>query len=198
MTDPDRWAEQSSTALIVVDLQRGFDDPAFGHRNNPAAEGNVARLIEVWRERRQPIVFVQHDSRGEASPLNPAHPGHELKPEVTGSPDLLVHKSVHSAFHGQPDLDGWLRSRGVKGIVVTGVQTNYCCETTARVGSDLGYDTTFVLDATYTFDLEAPDGQTVAADDLARVTATNLDPEFGRVVTTLQLEREMRKGDRSD
>lgn len=177
------------TALVVIDLQHGFDDPAFGMRNNPAAEANVARLIELWRSRGDPIIFVQHDSQEDGSPLRPNQRGHDFKPEVTGEPDLHVHKTVHSAFHGQPNLDEWLRWRGATGIAICGVQTNYCCETTARVGSDLGYDTTFVLDATYTFDLTGPDGSTVMADELARVTAANLDPEFGRVVSTEEVLR---------
>lgn len=174
-------AGMSATALVVIDLQRGFDDPVWGNRNNPGAEANVARLIDAWRTRGQPIVWVQHDSRNEHSPLWPAAPGHDFKPELTGSPDLHVHKSVHSAFHGRPDLDTWLRARGVSGIAICGVQTNFCCETTARVGSDLRYDMTFVIDATYTFDKLAAGGAVIPADELARITAANLDPEFGRV-----------------
>ena len=188
----------AATALVVIDLQRGFDDPEWGRRSNPAAEENAARLIDIWRGRSQPIVFVQHDSRMKGSPLSPDHPGHQFKPQVTGQPDLLVHKSVHSAFHGKPDLHLWLRSRGVDAIVICGVQTNFCCETTARVGSDLGYKTTFVLDATYTFDQRAGDGSTIVAEDLMRVTAANLDPEFGRVLTTLEIEHEMRHYDFED
>jgi nicotinamidase-related amidase len=181
----------SSSALVVVDLQRGFDDPAWGNRNNPEAEANVARLIDVWRTRAQPIVWVQHDSRNENSPLWPDASGHDFKPELTGAPDLRVHKSVHSAFHGRPDLDGWLRARGVSGIAVCGIQTNFCCETTARIGSDLGYDMSFVIDATYTFDKPGANGAGIRADELTRITAANLDPEFGRVVTTLELVHEM-------
>jgi nicotinamidase-related amidase len=59
-----------------------------------------------------------------------------------------------------------------------------CCETTARVGANMDFDMTFVLDATHTFDLPAHGGGTISADELARVTASNLDPEFGRVVDT--------------
>ena len=71
--------------------------------------------------------------------------------------------------------------------MVCGITTNHCCETTARVGGNLGYDVLFVLDATHTFDRMAPDGSTVTADDLARVTATNLHGEFATVVGTADL-----------
>ena len=67
------------------------------------------------------------------------------------------------------------------------VQTNYCCEATARMAADLGYDTLFVLDATYTFDLSAHGGGVISAEDLARVTASNLQDEFADVVMTADL-----------
>jgi nicotinamidase-related amidase len=62
-----------------------------------------------------------------------------------------------------------------------------CCETTARVAANLGFEVDFVLDATYTFALSSHDGGTISADELARVTAANLDPEFGRVTSTRQV-----------
>jgi nicotinamidase-related amidase len=64
-----------------------------------------------------------------------------------------------------------------------GIQTNFCCETTARIGSDVGYDVWFVLDATHTFDIAAPDGEVVPAE-IARMTGINLQDEFAEVVTT--------------
>jgi nicotinamidase-related amidase len=171
-----------STALIVVDVQVGFDDPVWGRRNNPACEANVAALIDAWRARGEPIVFVRHDSATRGSPLAPGAAGNAFKDCVRGAPDLLVPKSVHSAFHGATDLDEWLRRHHIDGIAVCGIQTNMCCETTARVGSDLGYQMTFVLDATHTFDLPS-----LAADDLARATAATLAADFGRVAMTEEL-----------
>ncbi|MGI9648443.1 MAG: cysteine hydrolase family protein [Acidimicrobiia bacterium] len=177
----------STTALLVVDVQAGFDDPVWGTRNNPACEGNVAALIASWREAGRPVVFVRHDSVSERSPLRPGRPGNALKPEVIGEPDLLVTKHVNSAFYGDPDLHEWLTGRGITGVAITGIQTNMCCETTARMAGNLGYETLFVLDATYTFDLPAHGGGTVTADELARVTATNLQDEFADVVMTADL-----------
>lgn len=176
-----------SIALLVVDLQVGFDDPIWGPRNNPACEDNIANLIRKWREEEAPIVFVRHDSVLPSSPLRPGQPGNDLRPEVTGVPDLIVTKSVNSAFLGEPNLDAWLRGRGIPGVAVVGVQTNYCCETTARMAGNLGYDTLFVLDATHTFDLPAYGGGTISADELARVTASNLNGEFAEVVNTADL-----------
>ena len=171
-------------ALVVVDVQQGFDDSGWGARNNRACEGNISALIEAWRERGQPIVYVRHDSVEADSPFTPGQPGNDFRDIVDGEPDLLVVKSVNSAFHGTPDLAAWLRAEGVERIAVCGIQTNMCCETTARVAANLDFHMTFVLDATYTFDLPAHDGGTISANELARVTASNLDPEFGRVVST--------------
>jgi len=172
------------SALVVVDVQRGFDEPGWGPRNNPASEGNMATLIEAWRERGQPIVYVRHDSSEEGSPFTPGQPGNDFQDFLAGEPDLLVVKSVNSAFHGEPDLAEWLRGEGIEQIVICGIQTNMCCETTARVAANLDFDMTFVLDATHTYDLSDRNGGTITADELARVTASNLDPEFGRVVDT--------------
>jgi nicotinamidase-related amidase len=172
------------TALVVVDFQKAFDDTtSWGPRNNPDCEGNGAALIEAWREHGQPVVFVRHDSEEELSPLRAGEPGNAFKDVLDGDPELLVAKSVNSAFHGDPDLERWLREGGVEGILVCGIQTNMCCETTARVGANLGFDMRFAIDATHTFDLPDRDGGTISADELTRVTAANLDPEFGRVLT---------------
>jgi nicotinamidase-related amidase len=169
---------------VVVDMQRAFDDSAFwGPRNNPDCERNVGALIEAWRAAGQPVVFVRHDSL-EESPLRAGEPGNDFKEVLEGQPELLVTKHVNSAFHGEPDLAEWLRGNGIEAFSVCGIQTNMCCETTARVGANLGFDMSFVLDATHTFDLADRDGARITADELGRVTAANLDPEFGTVVST--------------
>jgi nicotinamidase-related amidase len=171
-------------ALVVVDVQRGFADPAWGTRNNPACEDNVARLIDAYRRRGEPLVFVRHDSQEPGSPLTPGTPGNAFQDVVTGAPDLLVTKHVNSSFLGDPPLDAWLREHHIDGIAICGIQTNMCCETTARHGGNLGYAVRFVLDATHTFDLTGPDGDVIPADVLAKVTAANLDGEFATVVST--------------
>src|SRR3712207_6636853 len=142
----------SRPALIVVDVQRGFDDPSWGRRDNPACDENIAALIEDFRAREDPIVFVRHDSDEPDSPLRPGQPGNDFKDVITGKPDLLVSKTVNSCFHGEPSLQAWLDGEGCRTIYICGITTNHCCETTARVGGSLGYDVRFVLDATHAFD----------------------------------------------
>jgi nicotinamidase-related amidase len=166
------------SVLIVIDVQQGFEDPVFGKRDNPDAEANVARLIDAWTASARPIVRVRHaDDDG---PLHPDHPGHAYKPFVAAiEPDLEIVKTVHSAFLGTPDLHAWLAARGAGQVVICGIQTNRCCETTARFAGNLGYDMLFALDATHTFD----EGD-VTAGEFSRITAANLHDHFGRVATT--------------
>jgi len=172
-------------ALIVVDVQRGFDDAGYwGRRDNPACEANVERLIAAARARGDAVVFVRHDSDEPDSPLRHGQEGNAFKDCVTGEPDLLVTKQVNSAFYGSPDLHEWLGGQSIGEIVICGITTNHCCETTARMAGNLGYDVRFVIDATHTFDMAGPDGQTVTADDLTRATAASLHGEFADVVRT--------------
>ena len=173
-------------ALVVVDVQRGFDDPWWGATTNPACQANIDRLLGAWTEHGLPVVVVRHDSVNPASPLHPDVAGNALVDSVAAvRPDLFVTKSVNSAFYGEPDLEQWLRGAGVEAIVLCGIQTNMCVETTARMGGNLGFDVTVALDATRTFDLTAPDGTVVPAATLMQVTATNLHGGgFARVVST--------------
>src|SRR3954451_2743073 len=107
-----------TTALIVVDVQNGFNEPGWGPRNNPDAEQNVALLAQAWQEARYPIVLVRHDSVLPTSPLRPGQPGNDLQPILDGiRPALLFGKSVNSAFHGEADLHAWLQRRGISRIV---------------------------------------------------------------------------------
>jgi len=172
-------------ALIVIDVQRGLDDADFwGPRDNPKCEANIYRLIEEWRAAELPIIFVRHDSQNPDSPLAPGQSGNEFKTAVTGAPDLLVTKNVNSAFYGTPNLESWLRGREINDVAICGITTNHCCETTARMAGNLGFDTWFILDATHAFDRKDANGNTVPAAELSRITATNLDGEFAKVIST--------------
>ncbi|MFE0705322.1 cysteine hydrolase family protein [Streptomyces sp. NPDC058872] len=180
-----------NAALVVVDVQKGFESEFWGRRNNPGAEQNVAALIDAWQATGRPVVFVRHDSVHEGSPLEPGTGGNAFKDFVEerrgggSGPELLVTKSVNSAFYGEPDLDVWLKAAGIGQVVVVGIQTNMCNETTARMAGNLGYDVLFPLDAMHTFDLSGPFGWVQTAEELTRATAVSLHGGgFARVVTT--------------
>jgi len=187
----------ADAALVVVDVQQGFDDPSWGRRDNPACEANIAALVTRFREAGRPVVFVRHDSEEEGSTLAPGTPGNAFKDVLEGEPDLLVTKTVNSSFHGTPSLQAWLDDHAIRTVYLCGITTNHCCETTARVGGNLGYDVRFVLDATHTFDRPDPTGRIVTAEDLSRVTATNLHGEFATVIDTAAATAELAEASRS-
>ncbi|GAA2782570.1 cysteine hydrolase family protein [Kitasatospora sp. CM 4170] len=175
----------SDAVLIVIDVQKGFEDHAFwGERDNPEAEQRIGELIDVWEATGRPIVTVQHASAG--GPLVPGTPGYELKDFVAAArSDLHITKQVNSAFYGTPDLHDWLQQRGARQVVITGIITNVCNETTARMAGNLGYDAIFPADAMHAFDMTGPDGVTVPAAELARATSTVLHAmRFAKVVDT--------------
>lgn len=175
----------TTSALIVIDMQRGFDDPYWGRRNNPGCEANVAALLAAWANRGEPIVLVRHDEPTPGHPLATGSPGNRFKPELDGvAADLVFGKRVHSAFHGEVDLRAWLTGRGIRDLVICGIQTEKCVETTSRVGGNLGFRVRVPIDATTTFDKPALDGGTITADELARVTSANLHRQFATVTTT--------------
>lgn len=195
---PARWTAGMTAigraALVVVDVQKGFDDPSWGPTtNHPGCEANIERLLAAWSEHDLPVVVVRHDSAEPGSPLRAGEPGNALVgPVAEARADLLVTKTVNSAFYGTPDLEGWLREAGIEQVVVCGIQTNMCVETTARMGGNLGFDVVLPLDATRTFDLTGPDGTVVPAATLMQVTATNLDGGgFARVTSTDRVVAEL-------
>lgn len=171
-------------ALIVIDVQKGFTEYDIkGERNNPDCEDNIVKLLTAWREHGHPVVYVKHNSKSETSVLRPNQPGSDFKDIITGEPDLLVTKSVNSAFYGIPDLYNWLQQNHIDSVAICGIQTNMCCETTARMAGNLGLDTWFVLDATHTFAKEF-DGKKISAETLAQTTAVNLSGEFAEILST--------------
>ena len=176
--------------LIVVDVQQGFRELSYwGQNGNPDALANIEALIEHWRSKKLPVVVVKHNSTNPGSPLSPAGDGNKLEPFVEGTREVLIQKSVNSAFYGTPDLHLWLTKRNFRNVVICGITTNFCCETTARMASNLGYKTSFVIDATDAFDLVAGE-RTISAAAVIETTAANLAAEFAEVIdTATALER---------
>lgn len=175
------------TALIVIDVQDGLDDPVWGRRNNPDAESNMARLLADWRAKGRPIFHVQHMSQRSTSPLRPNQPGNAIKRIVAPQGDEpVIQKTVNSAFIGT-DLTERLWEAGIQSVVIVGLTTNHCVETSARMAGNLGFTTFVVDDATATFDRTGYDGVQYPAETVHAVSLASLHGEFATVVKTDQL-----------
>jgi nicotinamidase-related amidase len=175
----------SRTALIVVDVQRAFDqwEAAGKRRNNPDAVARIAELLAAFRERHAPIFHIRHEGTRPQSSFLPDGPGYPVKDEareLTGEPVIV--KRVNSAFIGT-DLESRLRAAGIKTLVICGATTNHCVETTTRMAGNLGFDAHLVRDATWTFDRIGPDGDSHSAEAIHAMTLSNLNGEFARIVT---------------
>jgi len=170
------------TALLVVDMQAGFDHPAWGVRNNPTAEGRVAALLGVWRRRGAGVIHVHHNSPAADGHFRLGSAGAAVKPQAEprdGEP--VYRKTVNSAFIGTT-LEADLRAKGVRGLVVCGLTTNHCVSTTARMAGNLGFETWVVSDATAAFARRGLDGRMRSAEAVHQAALSDLQGEFARIV----------------
>jgi nicotinamidase-related amidase len=178
-----------NTALLLIDLQKGFDDEEYwgGNRNNKNAEANCKLLLNKWRELELPIYHIRHSSTNHESPLHKSKSGFGF---IDGfepkNNELEIIKSVNSAFIGT-DLDELLKSNGISSLVIAGLTTNHCISTTVRMAGNLGYDTKLVSDATATFDRIGVNGEKFDSELLHQTTLANLKDEFAEVLTTSKL-----------
>ncbi len=154
---PDR------SALLVLDMQSYFLDPA-SHAYVPSAVailGGIRQLIEEYTYQHQPIFFSQHINTAENAGMMSAwwkdlitqdHPHHRLIPEIDPSLGTIIKKSQYDAFHQTP-LEEILHTSGVTQVVICGVMTHLCCETTARSAFMRGFEVFFLVDGTATYNL---------------------------------------------
>lgn len=148
-----------STALIVVDVQSGLDDPQYEPRNNPEAEKRIAELLAVCRRAQVPAIFSRYNSRRANSPLRRGEPGNAIKREVAPLPEeFVVEKSGNSVFKGE-GLIVHLKSMGISELVFVGIATDACVSASVREARDLGYVVRIVEDACATFDRRTTGGK---------------------------------------
>ena len=175
---------RKDTALVLIDLQKGFDDDRWGARNNPQAEAQIALLLAKWRAARLPVIHVQHDSTTSNGSFRPGTPGNEPKMEAAPMPSEPVYrKTVNSAFIGT-SLERDLRDWGISTLILAGFTTNHCVSTTARMASNLGFKTLVVQDATATFERIGLDGKMRHAAEVHASALSDLNEEFATIVDT--------------
>jgi len=167
-------------ALVLIDLQLAIDDPSWGQRNNPLAESNARKLLDLWREKRWPLFHVRHDSTTPGSTYAPGQPLHAFKPEPAPLPgETVLGKTTCNAF---ASTDLLFRLNGAE-TYFCGVVTNNSVESTVRAAGDLGVKAFLVEDACFT----VAKGRW-SADEVHAMSLANLDGEYCTVVTTASVE----------
>ncbi|SHN43452.1 cysteine hydrolase family protein [Cryptosporangium aurantiacum] len=156
-----------TNALIVIDVQESFrQDPLWAAVSDPEVAAKVARLVDAARGRGELVVWVLHAEPGSNTPFDPDSGYVRFQEPLVPAPgEPQLTKTSRNAFT-TTNLQQLLTTRGIRHLTITGIQTEQCCETTARLAADLGYDVTFVTDATATFPIphrSAPEDRDVAA-----------------------------------
>lgn len=181
--------EQS--ALLVVDVQDSFKvGSRWQRRSNPSFESNLDRLIGAYREAGLPVIFILHNDPDPG--FRPGDPEVRLMDFLRREEgDPLLQKNTRNSFTST-NLQEILDAKGVRRVVVTGISTEQCCETTTRVAADLGYDVDFVTEATMTFPISHPaTGEELSTDEIIRRTEFVLRGRFARIARVGELEAEL-------
>ncbi len=178
-------------ALIVVDVQESFRRRSyFRDEELPRFLRNLQSLINRCQARDIAIVQVFHQELSDdaANPFAAASGCVRAMPELSLRPAAVFYKQVHSAMFGTTGegvtLEAWLRERGIAELLITGIRTEQCCETTTRHASDLGFGVRYVSDATLTFPMQTRSGREVSAQEIREHTELVLDGRFAQVVST--------------
>lgn len=169
-------------ALLVIDVQQSFLHAPYWRENDvPAFRENLLKLIDAAAARGWPVVRILHEEAdGHFAPASGLVTPMAWVPEAH---DALFRKQVHNAFTGT-SLATWLRERGIGRVIVSGIRTEQCCETTARVASDLGFAVDYVTEATLTFPMvHAGSGCRYDPQDIKQRTELVLDGRFARIRT---------------
>jgi nicotinamidase-related amidase len=177
----------SNTALIIIDVQRAFEDEKWGIRNNLNAEDNIQVLLKTWREKKYPIIHIKHISDNDHSIFHPSKPSSDFKDiAVPAENEPIFKKKVNSAFIGT-GLEKHLKENQIEKVVILGLTTPHCVSTTTRMSGNLGFETYLVSDATAAFAIKGADNTYYSAEQIHNVSLATLDNEFATVLTTKEL-----------
>ena len=182
-----------TAALLVIDAQETFKaSPRWEQRNNLRFEANVTELIRAFHAANRPVIYVLHSDSDPGWTTD--SPDYKLMSFLDRRDDeMLLHKTSHNAFT-TTQLGRVLQQQGVRRIVVTGIRTEQCCETTARVGFDLGYAVDFITEATLTFPspkVGDPSAPVLSAADMVERTEYALRGRFARIATVADIVAEL-------
>ncbi len=170
-----------STALLVIDVQESFRHrPYFEEADVAAFLQQQQALIDGATRRGIPVIQILHVEDEGPFALASGHV-RTMEP-LRIKPAKIFQKHRHSALVGT-GLDVWLVKQGINSLVVSGIRTEQCCETTTRHASDLGFAVTYVTEATLTFAMNDPAGRRVGAAEIKARTEMVLKTRFARIAT---------------
>jgi len=182
-----------NTALILIDVQQSFRlRPYWDEARAAPFLAQTNKLVDGCLARSVPVLRIFHCD----GPDDPANPFALESGQVRALDGLAAFehtaqfvKNRHSALVGT-GLDVWLRQHGIGRLIVAGIRTEQCCETTTRHASDEGFEVDFVPEATLTFDMQHVDGSPLPADAIVARTAAVLKGRFATICSVAQaLER---------
>jgi nicotinamidase-related amidase len=184
-----RESATMTSCLLLIDVQESFRHrPYFTERDLPPYLAAQNALIEGCVAQGIPVVRIFHVD-GPRTVDNAFALESGLVRPLTGLAEVeaaaTFHKSRHSALVGT-GLDVWLTQQGIRHLIVSGIRTEQCCETTTRHASDLGFAVDFVTDATLTFDMQLESGAPLRAADIKARTATVLKGRFATLCSVAQ------------
>jgi nicotinamidase-related amidase len=179
------------TALLVVDVQQSFQQRPYWRDEDVAPFlTHIQKLIDKATGSGIPVLQVFHieEQDGPKGPFSRRSGYVKTLGALRISPTEVFYKEVHSALYGRSangrTLEQWLRDFGVEHVIVTGIRTEQCCETTTRHASDAGFKVTYALDATLTFPMVSQSGRTWSPAELMERTELVLHGRFAQVLRT--------------
>lgn len=174
----------SDTALLVIDVQESFRHaPYWSDADLPPFVERLQALIDGATSQNVPVLQVFHTAATGHFSLSSGHV-RTLDP-IAIRPAAVFHKSKHSALVGT-GLDVWLTQHGIRHLIVSGIRTEQCCETTTRHASDRGWTVDYVTEATLTFAMTHSSGQRFTPADIKARTELVLAGRFARIASVEQ------------
>ncbi len=168
-----------NSTLIVIDAQESFRHrPYFREDDVAAYVERQQALIDGAEAAGMAIVQVFHVE--EEGPFSLTSGFVTTLAPLRIAPDAVFHKRRHSALVGS-GLDVWLVRQGVRRLIISGIRTEQCCETTTRHASDLGYAVDFVSEATLTFPMLDAGGRSWSPAEIRARTELVLAGRFARI-----------------
>ncbi|HEY4080509.1 MAG TPA: cysteine hydrolase family protein [Burkholderiaceae bacterium] len=139
-----------SQALLIIDIQAGLCTGKYAVFEAERVIGNVNRISEQARAQGVPVVVIQHEEDEGSLVYNSA--GWQLAESLVATPqDVFIRKGASDSFH-KTELQAKLQSLGITELIVCGMQSDFCVNSTVRRGLALGYPITLVSDAHSTLD----------------------------------------------